>query len=1024
MAEAEISRDAGALSTTPPPGVYVYKPVRAWYSHKQGKVNPLVSSHTPRPPTKSDELQAEATPRPPPEPRPPGTPQRPGSGAAAQVRRASFRDGGDGFPLTARDERTSSKDSKMPIDDVPLTARTERSGSKDRNGSKDRSGSKNQTGSKDRSSSKDSKMSKSTREGSKLGPPPLPPLASPLGTWNKAGDLSAREKRETTGPLSAAAVQCKLMYRLTNSVSAAEALTPSQRASWLLPPPVGGVWLALPHSARPQAELILQQAMARGLGLSEMLAVLLLGSGGLAQLRGPKGGLAQAIDGFHFDLRALAAAAASSKSDLVLRTAVAVLFAPKAAYVDGRNGTARCLPLLMQLRKMRKLCMRGSGDLESLKGLEGSPPELAEADFSGCYRLACCKGLGDCRHLEALSLADCTELRLDGESAAFPVLPRLAKLSLSGTRISCLHLPSLQALRVIRLCACPLLEDASELAKLPALEFVDLRRCSSLTAIGDLGSLARLVWLNLGGCIALPPDVCGQAWRQIDARCGTGSFCMWPLREPAQQWLEEQEAPTAERRRLHASALRVANRVLQAEQLGCRTEEIKEALAVATQWGLPPKKMKLPAKTLSQLAWKKDEAPTRMEGLTLLDFDRVLLAKGYDSRQVNALFSFLDKEQKGYVTEADMEVLDQSGGPASLEDLVAFRRFLLSKFSSIDEAYMQIASLTGTDKGPDGALNKEDIRVPFESFVTALQELEWPGGRERAQEIFVALDAEDHDGAVALLEFRTIDLFLSAYTVYGVERLANWIREKFGPIAKAFGVIDRDNSGAISSEEVEKAIIERGHPDPDMAMQSFRFLDADYSDLISKGEFQILETFSANFFMSQLQAFIKWLGETFGDYSWAFDAFMENVAAALVEEGGVAKQVDEEELGLEDFRGALRRLRCPAISDFAAWASGCGIRDPARSFFNFFDCDSGGKISREEWTQMLYCFNINAAREGIKDLKLQLEKDFGEFGRVHQALLDARHEANAEEGAASTGTADERIGEALKWPCGICGGRC
>lgn len=279
---------------------------------------------------------------------------------------------------------------------------------------------------------------------------------------------------------------------------------------------------------------------------------------------------------------------------------------------------------------------------------------------------------------------------------------------------------------------------------------------------------------------------------------------------------------------------------------------------------------------------------------------------------------------------------------------------------------------------------------------------------EDAQAIFTALDGAQ--GKIGLAEFITLDLFLAAYTVYGVEELAAWVRKEYGSVSSAFMTINTKGTGEMCLEEFEKAIESKGHPNKHFATQCLRFLSAERSTQVSKSAFQSVEYFSAHFFMTHLEGFMSWLEESYGDTGWAFDAMTTDPSTG--------------ELVLDEFRRAVSSA-CPFASDKPAWASGCGIKEPAQALFNFLDHQATGKISKQDWTTMLNCFKVEAAHDGIITVARQLEKEFGNFDLMYQAIVAARPKGQAETcSTLAASNVEHLVLDSLYWTCSLCGERC
>merc|ERR1711933_596388 len=105
----------------------------------------------------------------------------------------------------------------------------------------------------------------------------------------------------------------------------------------------------------------------------------------------------------------------------------------------------------------------------------------------------------------------------------------------------------------------------------------------------------------------------------------------------------------------------------------------------------------------------------------------------------------------------------------------------------------------------------------------------------------------------------------------------------------------------------------------------------------------------------------------------------------------------------------------------------CGVSDPARIIFNFFDYHRTGVITRQEWSSMLQCFNLKAAREGIRELKTKMEHDFGGISGVFAKILEASVEKSCDvENVPRVAQVnpESTCFDALCWSCRVCQGRC
>lgn len=216
-------------------------------------------------------------------------------------------------------------------------------------------------------------------------------------------------------------------------------------------------------------------------------------------------------------------------------------------------------------------------------------------------------------------------------------------------------------------------------------------------------------------------------------------------------------------------------------------------------------------------------------------------------------------------------------------------------------------------------------------------------------------------------------------------------------------------------EDIRSFCERNGHPEPQRAAEAIGLLDFDGSGSFSKVEFETLASFSASFVLGRLRLLGETISLIFGDLEQGFEAIAEasnpTTASKRQQHGrklsklkiGHGSQVESSgPLTLKQFDRGLQALKLPGVLDHGEWNHGCGIRRPARLLFRFFDYDSSGSLAREEWIDLLRCFCVEAACEGvthaIKALDIALE---GKLEDSFQAIYDAAEAAGFSEGQAT-----------------------
>jgi hypothetical protein len=328
----------------------------------------------------------------------------------------------------------------------------------------------------------------------------------------------------------------------------------------------------------------------------------------------------------------------------------------------------------------------------------------------------------------------------------------------------------------------------------------------------------------------------------------------------------------------------------------------------------------------------------------------------------------MDLECKGVLTK---KAFQSYHGPSKVAELDAFYNLVMGNNHNSDHAFKKLAG--------------EKTVIDFLTFQDALRSLGMQCGEARAIYTWL-LGFEDPANrrrvTLDAASFKRINRIGPFVSLHQCEEIRTAILEKFGGADAAFKkmegfkAIDRDNSGSISKDELDKAIkeaeIERAGKVTYFtipAMQLFfGLIDADSSGTVTKKEWAAVGTWNLSTVMDDLRALYDRIQQRFAGTSGLSAA--ESLTAAY-EECLVTKKKTPPPFDLHLFESALNRWNVKTSSS-------------TRALFRTLDFKNDQRISPEEWQYL----GIFEAEEFVDDFQTSLKSLQQKFG-TQEALWNA-----------------------------------
>lgn len=626
--------------------------------------------------------------------------------------------------------------------------------------------------------------------------------------------------------------------------------------------------------------------------------------------------------------------------------------------------------------------------------------------------------------LQRLVLSHCSGL------ASVSVLPPCPALQVFIVEM-CEDLRDLRGLRTVpsrslQISGCGALESVGGLAKLPKgpSELV-ISSCAILSqGIAELAEFQDLMMLNLFGQrpnrFPIADLVC--AARGIVARQGT---MVWPSREIFERAMKEAKPPFTqeEQAKLNQEMKKVAEANLQtaltkvtaqtadvdpvvsSTVLASSIAELKDSIKYARSFGVPESSLQLAMaqrKKLEVLHFASME-PVAMQNLqTILTgndvhtrFKRIcvkVLCCCQGSQKVDrvvcseiiqgspwclapsaaeVLLDYLDTEMKGFITERDICFVAEHEFPASLEELHDFYVFLVKNFGNIETAFKALAGTNDLSDEPEGVQLKE--------FEDGLASIGWTG---KSRAIFSALDGQTRSGSIDKEEFKLLHFFENIKMLRAVEDLKNFLvpigvnhfgiqeKDDHRAFSMIFRKIDDNKSGAISLDELQKLLKKFEYPCIEDVEEAFRFLDRDRTDMLSKGEWEILESLDTKTGLQALRTLRTALLSRYGSLSAAFN----HLVSFKSSKPGSRKPVQEKsgKNGAEKREGndcSLDEKTLETALTELGLAEGLGV--PLPVLFQLLDGGQDRGVTEEDFLR-LECLSVEVARGNVGNAVKQL----------------------------------------------------
>lgn len=355
----------------------------------------------------------------------------------------------------------------------------------------------------------------------------------------------------------------------------------------------------------------------------------------------------------------------------------------------------------------------------------------------------------------------------------------------------------------------------------------------------------------------------------------------------------------------------------------------------------------------------------RRVSVDLPDAVAALVDLGFANDEAAMLCDYIDCERKGFITQADMHCLFEGCSPATMHEISEFYTWIADKYGSVDKAFSTFATYCVHSNGNS---------LSFLEMEHVVQKEGWKKTNTRS--IFTCLNAGNQSGSLTRVEFSMLTLFASLQQLKLAEDLVAFLIRKYKSLEKAFKKIDDNQSGAVSVEELKKALAPAYKP-ADVGKNVFRFIDVDNSGILDQREFLGLQDLNAKTFIKNLRKLQERMYMEVGSIEQTF---------AEIDAGSPDGFLTIEEF-VHYFKNQLRLQEFSKLDPRVLFA-----------FLNRGENGGGdGKISREEFMKLKY-FAAEASQSGVKRVRDRLISRFhGDaekaFARLNEKPKKAKQDA-------------------------------
>jgi len=386
----------------------------------------------------------------------------------------------------------------------------------------------------------------------------------------------------------------------------------------------------------------------------------------------------------------------------------------------------------------------------------------------------------------------------------------------------------------------------------------------------------------------------------------------------------------------------------------------------------------------------------RADRIPFSAFEHELRQLGMPVEEIMSDFTFIDRDQDGQLTVADMRRLEEYGSPVAAPEVIdELRSVLIEACGSLMLAF---EALQGMAHG--GKVTAE----VFEDFVMQDPSVQSKGKQQSTVEVNKAkihgwssrTTAEDRSAVFAsinpcnsphieLSDFLCLNLHTAVVALRRLEHFQGWIFEQFGRTKQAFARVFKGLAKQGKQEIDRKDFIEGaqtlGYPASQKATRTiFSLLDRNFDGEVSTREFERLAEFQTEQFVASLEALQSMAEEKFGTAEECFQHLLKKEAAAP----GSKKHGKPTYVSFNTFQ---------KVCDKAGFTKENPTAD-LRMVFLFLDEASGksanGQLTESEWS-LLKGFSSRAITGSPARLRRILEEHYGgaapAFQRMHTAWM-------------------------------------